>query len=997
MKINDLYKGFRVLDVQKVVHSDSIGIYLRHEKSGLEVFHLLNDDDENLFAFAFRTPSQDSTGVAHVLEHSVLCGSKKFPVKDAFLQLSNQSMSTYLNAFTSADRTVFPASSLIKADYFNLMSVYSDAVFFPLLDQEIFWQEAWRLEHNDEGKPCIQGVVFNEMKGAWSSFNGVASDIIESSVLGGTCYKWDSGGDPLCIPDLTVEKVRAFHKKYYCTKNCLVFLYGNIPTEEQLDFLSDNVISRVNSFGKKASFPKNDPDFKIKSLVRATGPCEGDSEDEKKGLCSWIWRIGKEAEKSDLSHDSMELFFLCELIAGADSAPLVKSILDRFPGSDFSSKSGPSVYIRYTTCSFAFSGIEKKDQLRLRNAILESLEDIARNGINDDDLERTCLQFNVVNREVKRYSEPYSLTLLRKTLMAWTYGKSPFDLLDYIRETARVEEKFRSDRKYISRLIRKYFLDNENRSFVIVTPSLEWTKKRNQSEEKIAGRIYRQWGEKRLSETLDRMHEFQKKEGPSNIIPYVRKKDLKPIYENTRAKRSSVAGIPIVSCKQPTNRIVYASVNFPVDTLHVQLLKWLPILEVAFPDVGWTNLSWDKVYNIAGRCVADFGCRIRLATIPECSVPIVEKDPLVKGREWFSISFKFPVETCSEAFDFVSRFINEVSFDDEKRLETLFSSAITGFGNSLVQRALYYGMLRAYRKTSRPYAVRELVSGISSYGTFLEAKKMNHRKLVNLLSDMFARIRSSGAMFTVTADEEGLKAARRGFSDLAKKCSLLPSEPKLKQSISSLLKMTEIEGKLTKAKNPFCDEVFVIPGNIGFSTALSGCSKYDTDQVVADEILTHLMETTDLWNQVRTVGGAYGVFLAVNGLVAHSRFGTYRDPHPFDSLKFFEKSMKSLSDKEFTQTELDKAIAGVYSSEITPSSPSSKGVFAITNELYGITPDMNRRKIRRILSMNLENLKKACERFARFKFKGDRVILCGKSMVTDKIRQNSRKIINLPL
>ena len=133
MKINDLYKGFRVLDVQKVVHSDSIGIYLRHEESGLEVFHLLNDDDENLFAFAFRTPSQDSTGVAHVLEHSVLCGSKKFPVKDAFLQLSNQSMSTYLNAFTSADRTVFPASSLIKADYFNLMSVYSDAVFFPLL------------------------------------------------------------------------------------------------------------------------------------------------------------------------------------------------------------------------------------------------------------------------------------------------------------------------------------------------------------------------------------------------------------------------------------------------------------------------------------------------------------------------------------------------------------------------------------------------------------------------------------------------------------------------------------------------------------------------------------------------------------------------------------------------------------------------------------------------------------------------------------------------
>lgn len=997
MKINEVYRGFRVLDVQKVVDSDSTGIYLRHEESGLEVFHLLNEDDENLFAFAFRTPSQDSTGVAHVLEHSVLCGSKNYPVKDAFLQLSNQSLSTYLNAFTSADRTVFPASSLIKADYFNLMSVYSDAVFFPLLDQEIFWQEAWRLEHNDEGKPCIQGVVFNEMKGAWSSFNGIASDIIDSSVLGGTCYKWDSGGDPLCIPDLTVEKVRAFHKKYYCTRNCLVFLYGNIPTKEQLDFLSDKVISRVRGFGKKASFPKNDPDFRIKSLVRATGPCEGDTEDEKKGLCSWVWKIGREAEKSDLCHDTMELFFLCELIAGADSAPLVKSIMDRFPGCDLSPRTGPFSSFRYSTCCFSFTGIEKKDQLKLRDAIIESLEDIARNGISDDDLERTCLQFNVVNREVKRYNEPYSLSILRRTLRSWTYGNSPFEMHGYIDESVRVEQKFRSDKKYVSKLIRKLFLENENRSFVIVTPSLEWVKKRNQAEEKIAGKIYRQWGEKRLSDTLDRMHGFQKKEGPGNIIPYVGKRDLKLIYDNTRAKRSSAGGIPVVSCRQPTNRIIYASVNFPTDTLDAQSLKWLSVLDAVFTEMGWKNLSWDKVYSIAGRCVATFGSRVRLATVPECSMPIIEKDPLVKGREWFSISFKVPVETCSEAFDFVSRFINEVSFDDEKRLDTLFSSEITGFENSLVSQALYFGMLRAYRETSRAYAIRELVSGISAYRTFLEAKKMDHSKLVNLLSGLFEKIKSCGAMFTVTADEEGLKAARKGFSDLAKKCCLVPPVPKVKESNSSLFKMTEIDGKLTKSKNPFCDEVFVIPGNIGFSTALTGCSDYDTDQVVADELLTHLMENSDLWNQVRTVGGAYGVFLVVNGPVGRSRFGTYRDPHPFDSLKIFEESMKSLSGKEFSQTELDKAITGVYSTEITPSSPSSKGGVAITNELYGFSVDMNKRKLKRILGMTLDDLKKACDRYAKFKFRGYKVILCGKSMVTDKIMQNSRKIINLPL
>ena len=178
MMKNDVYKGFKVLDVVDAKDFDSTGIYLKHEKSGLEVFHLLNNDRENLFAFAFRTPSQDSTGAAHVLEHSVLCGSKNYPAKDPFLQLTKQSINTYLNAFTASDRTVFPSSSLIQADYFNIMSVYADAVFFPLLRPEVFSQECWRLETDEKNNPSIQGVVFNEMKGNYSSFTSVASDAV---------------------------------------------------------------------------------------------------------------------------------------------------------------------------------------------------------------------------------------------------------------------------------------------------------------------------------------------------------------------------------------------------------------------------------------------------------------------------------------------------------------------------------------------------------------------------------------------------------------------------------------------------------------------------------------------------------------------------------------------------------------------------------------------------------------------------------------------------
>ena len=291
MKKNDVYKGFEVLDVFKIPYYDSEGIFLRHKKSGLEVFHILNNDEENLFAFAFRTPCKDSTGVAHIIEHSVLCGSKKFPIKDPFLQLRNQSINTYLNAYTAKDRTVFPASSLIKTDYFNLMSVYADAVFFPILNVETFLQEGWRIETDQNGNPVIQGVVFNEMKGNYSSFNSVATDAVLNASVLGTGYEKDSGGDPLEIPTLSYERFREFHKKYYCAANCLVFLYGNIPTEDQLDFLDENVIKSIKSPGEKYSFASENSCVKMKKRIDAFGPAEN-----SKNTTALVWKIGDSAE-----------------------------------------------------------------------------------------------------------------------------------------------------------------------------------------------------------------------------------------------------------------------------------------------------------------------------------------------------------------------------------------------------------------------------------------------------------------------------------------------------------------------------------------------------------------------------------------------------------------------------------------------------------------------------------------------------------------------------
>ncbi|MBP5747004.1 MAG: insulinase family protein, partial [Treponema sp.] len=250
MQVNQKYKGFRVLDVVPVPDCDSTGLYLVHEKTGMEVFHLLNDDEENTFAFIFATPNEENTGVAHIIEHSVLCGSKKYPLKDPFIRLENQSVNTYLNAYTTQDFTVFPVASVLKADYFNLMGVYADAVFFPLLKKEVFMQEGVRLEVEGKNK-TISGVVYNEMKGEYSSFESIAMQKPIEALLAGTHCTTDFGGDPLFIPELTYKHFKEFHKKHYCAANCRVFLYGNIPTEEQLDFLDKNILKKISSAGKK--------------------------------------------------------------------------------------------------------------------------------------------------------------------------------------------------------------------------------------------------------------------------------------------------------------------------------------------------------------------------------------------------------------------------------------------------------------------------------------------------------------------------------------------------------------------------------------------------------------------------------------------------------------------------------------------------------------------------------------------------------------------------
>ncbi len=999
MKKGDVYKGFRVIDDGFVEDCSSNGIFLRHEESGLEVYHLLNDDEENLFAFAFRTPSDDSTGAPHILEHSVLCGSERYPLKDPFLKLANQSLSTYLNAYTSPDRTVFPASSLIKKDFKSLMSVYADAVFFPLLKDEVFQQEAWRIDFDREGKPEIQGVVYNEMKGNYASLHSVISHEYMRAVARGTNYDHDSGGDPLEIPSLSPEELRKFHKKYYCTKNCLVFLYGNIPTEEHLDFLYENIISRVKDYGCRvdySSYEKNPP---IEKKVKSRGPTEDENSRPSAGI---VWRIGKPCEDEDLFLRPLEILLVSDLLFGEDCAPVRNALLEHFPESSISPQTGPDIQSRFFSTAIALEGIGEESVDEFLGIVRKTLESVCENGMPSEDIERTVMLFDISNREIRRYfnNSPYSLVLLKRVLRAWTYGKNPAELLSFRQASEKIKEKIKSDFGYIPSLIRKFFLENDDYSVICVEPSVSWAKERSEAESCLAAKILESSGECEIRRKLDAMHVFQ--DGAEtfeekNLIPSIKPSELDEIYEDIKVCESSACGIPLYSCEQPVNGIVYLDISFPVDRLSPSDYRYLTLLESAVTDLGFGKYNWKEASSLINRTMGSFTTYVRNLDCPKTAFVKPSDKPLIVGRQWFVFHMKFLEEKTFEVFRLLEDFIRNVDFSDKKRLRNIINSDYSDMKASFVSHAHLYARTRAKRKLDKVSAIDEILDGITTFFSYGELKKAEIGDVSAKLSEIYGSIIESGAVISITAEKNAIEKCRPLIENLVGNLSLKPPLEKIDRPLSDFTAVTEIPGEDMKNDDAEYDEVFVIPGSIGFASVLVESSLYDTENAVSDEVFTHLMQTSELWKQIRMTGGAYGVYLSSSSMSGTTNFLTYRDPKPFESVEYFSKFKMELGQKMFSEDEVEKAVTGVYSGDIAPDTPAAKGSYGFYRILSGIDVSQVKRRIHNLLCTGKMDVEKSAKRYCDSRFVGEKVIVCGRNQITQKNKNKCGKIIKIQL
>jgi len=1010
-----LDSGFEILEIKKLDEFEALGIWAKHQKSGAEVFHVYNDDNENLFSFTFATPPGDSTGAAHILEHSVLCGSASYPLKDAFLVLAQGSLQTFLNAWTCPDKTLYPASSVNEHDYFNLMSVYGDAVFRPLLSEWTFMQEGHRLFFDP--KLQISGVVYNEMKGAYSSLDTYAGLWSFKSVMPDTPYEFESGGDPEHIPDLTWEGLKEFHRTWYSPANCRVFLAGNIPTEKQLDFLDKKFFSSLAPGKKNASIEK------VKRQDSPTSfriPCPAGAEQKPTVLLSWLCNDVTDTD------ETLSLTALAEILLGHDGSPLTRALIDSGLGEDLSPVSGLEGELRETSLCVGLRGVGRPLACRglrgvdgpiedaaldVEKLILGELERLEREGIPKEEIEAALLGMEFSHREIRRSGGPFSLVWMRRSLKAWLHGGRPWDSLLFAGPFAELKQRLEKDVRYFEKMIRRYLLDNQQRARVIVEPRGGYLEEKEESlrkhlEEKEASLSNAEKEEiNKKAEELVRVQE--KKDPPETLatIPHLSRDDLSPEIDIIKREYAEIHNdtndVPMLIHPIFTNGISYVDLAFPVDVFSPSDYLWLPFFARTAVSMGLPGMDYGEVSSLMARTAGNFNAILLSSSLvpgaeQEASFPTGTHD--LRKRDWIVFRLKALDEKLGPSLELALRLITEADFSDLKRLRDLALEMKNDLDSSLAPLGHLFTSGCSGRLFSRTRMVDELWNGLDQIFFSHKLVNLDTSEISAKLQAIQTALAGAGllANYTGTNQIEAQREIGKHFGSFGPPRPRNPSSQN-EGNIFALSKIKPIPGKA---------EVFSSPSlQVGFASIALKAVPYGSPLQAAELVLAHQLSTGALWEEIRMKGGAYGAFAQPDHLEGPFLFSTYRDPNPLASLDAFSSIVgeaalqkESLTAEPLNDEELTKAVIGVYARETHPLTPAEKGLADFLRFLNGVEDSHRSRRLKDIIALSADQIETVQKRLA-----GDTtsetwpVIIAGKADAEKAAARLGVEVRNLPV
>jgi len=936
MNINGL-KNYELVQEKNLKDLKSEGYLLRHKKTGARVLLMDNDDENKVFFIGFRTPPEDSTGLPHILEHSVLCGSKNFPLKDPFVELVKGSLNTFLNAMTYPDKTVYPVASCNDKDFQNLMHVYMDAVFYPNIykHDEIFRQEGWSYNLESEGDALTyNGVVYNEMKGAFSSPEGVLDRVILNNLFPDNCYANESGGDPECIPNLTYEQFIDFHRKYYHPSNSYIYLYGDMDFEEKLEWLDREYLSHFEKAEIDSEIVLQEPFAEMKDIEEVYSITSSESEEDNTYL-SYNKVVGTSLEK--------ELYLGFEVLdyalLSAPGAPIKKALMDAGIGKDILGSYDNGIYQPIFSIVAKNANVEQKESFV--TVIEETLREIVKNGIDKKALEAGIHYHEFRYREADFGNLPTGLEYGLQSFDSWLYDdEKPFIHLDAIETYEFLKNQVETG--YFENLIQTYLLDNTHGAIVVVKPEQGRTARMDkQLEEKLAA--YKASLSKEeisaLVKATNELLEYQEsEENPEDLekIPVLQRSDISrevaPIYN----EEMKIAGVPVVFHEVETNGIGYADLLFDLSSVPEEDLAYVGILQAVLGVIDTENYEYGALFNEINMYTGGISSSLEL-------YPNVAKAKEKEFKATIELKSKALYPKMNVAFAMMGEILTKSKLDDEKRLKEILSMTKSRLQMKFLTAGHTTAALRALSYTSPLSKFKDMTSGIEYYEVvkyieehFEEEKANLIAKLQKLVKQLF---RADNMMMSLTATREGLVGMEGLVEDLKKELF----GGTLEENVCVIHCKKRNEGFKTSSKVQYVARV----GN--FLDA-------GYDYHGAFQILRVIMGYEYLWQNVRVKGGAYGCMSQFSRL-GEGYFVSYRDPNLEKTNEIYEGVVSYIKNFTVSERDMTKYIIGTVSNIDRPMPPAMKGDRSMNLYMCHISEDMIREERDQILDAEEKDIR----------------------------------------
>ena len=913
--------GFELLREERIAELNSLARLYRHTRTGAELLSLINDDENKVFGITFRTPPPDSTGVAHIMEHSVLCGSRKYPVKEPFVELIKGSLNTFLNAMTFPDKTVYPVASQNLQDFYNLVDVYLDSVFYPLLSPYTLDQEGWHYELDDPHQPMtFKGVVFNEMKGAYSEPENVLGEQVMHSLYPNTLYAYDSGGNPAVIPNLTYQEFKGFHDLYYHPSNARIFFYGDDDPDRRLElvgeFLQDFVAVPVQS-----EIPLQPPLNNPRAL---DVPYEvEENQDNAKNFVTVNWLLPQ------VGDPELTLGFevLAHALIGTPAAQLRKTLIDSGLGDDLTG-SGLETGLRQMFFSTGLKGVDPENVERVEQLIHETLQTLALNGLDADNLKASLNTLEFRLRENNTGGYPRGLVVMLRALDNWLYDKDPLAPLAFEEPLQAIKDRLAAGEPYFEHLIEAYLVNNTHRSTVVLHPDVALAEQRAAAERERLEQARAKMSAAELQAVIENVRTLKRRqETPDPLealatIPMLKHADLNPEIRQIPSEMITEQGAPVLFHDLFTNGIFYLDLGFDMHVLPQELLPYVPLFGRALLATGTKDLSFVQLVQRIGQNTGG----IRPSTLISAS----RNTGQTVAR--FILRAKAMTGQAGELLSILSDVLSGARLEDKERFKQMALEERAGLEARIVNagHAIVNSRLKAHFDESG--WASEQMGGVA-YLFFLrdllpriDADWPGVLANLQLIRDLM--LNRANAMANVTLDAAAFEQTR----------------PLLADFLGSLPTGEAPRATWTIPHQP-ASEGLTIPAMVNYVGKGADLYRLGYQLDGSSFVVTRFLQGTWLWDKVRVQGGAYGGFCAFDSQSGALNFLSYRDPNLLETLKNFDDSAQFLKSLDLNEAELTKAIIGTIGDLDAYLLPDAKGYTAMRWFLLGTT-DAERQKLR---------------------------------------------------